>query len=465
MSLEKFLLNSTGKSYFLPAHGKGKALPEKFKGLLRKKPGVWDLPELPGLGGPLIRDGVVARSQDLSALESGAENCWYGVNGATGLLQAALFSVARPKQFVLMPRNVHRSVIQACILGEINPILYDLPFDEELGHYLPPDVNCLSNAFKKIKTKGIDIVAVILLNPTYQGYSSNLKSLIKEIHKYDLPVLVDEAHGTYFCIDFPGKLPDSALSAGADLVINSLHKSAQGLAQTAVLWSQGMRVDPVSIERSLLLIQTTSPSSLLLASCESALRVLRSKKGQRKIKNRIDNALKFREKLIKKGIPLVNNHDPLRLILNTAKIGVSGFEADEFFISNGVIAELPDPGCLTFCLGFAPHTDFVYSLESVFKKLLNFYKERPPLPIFIKPPLKSLRVPAISISNAWKLDHKKVELINSVGEVSADFICPYPPGIPIIIPGEKLDSEIVSWLISHHSKWPSQIPNYIRVVS
>ena len=117
------LQSRSGDWLHLPSHGRGQALPGPLRRLLHRPAGTWDLPELPQIRGPLERDGAVAASQAAAAEAYGADRCWYGVNGATGLLQAALLAMASPGEAVLMPRNVHRSLIQACVLGGITPVL------------------------------------------------------------------------------------------------------------------------------------------------------------------------------------------------------------------------------------------------------------------------------------------------------------------------------------------------------
>jgi arginine/lysine/ornithine decarboxylase len=135
MALLPLLKKRLGTSLFLPAHGRGQALPKDFKRLLRQRAGAWDLPELEEIGGPLERDGAVGESQRESAVAMGADYCWYGVNGATGLLQAALLAIAQPGDAVLMPRNVHRSLIQACVLGDIKPLPIQRSIPNETGTF------------------------------------------------------------------------------------------------------------------------------------------------------------------------------------------------------------------------------------------------------------------------------------------------------------------------------------------
>ena len=124
MALLPLLKKRLGTNLFLPAHGRGQALPRDVKRLLRQRAGAWDLPELAEIGGPLERDGAVGESQRESAAAMGSDHCWYGVNGATGLLQAALLAIAQPGDAVLMPRNAHRSLIQACVLGDILSLIH-----------------------------------------------------------------------------------------------------------------------------------------------------------------------------------------------------------------------------------------------------------------------------------------------------------------------------------------------------
>ncbi len=269
MALLPLLTRSLGQPLFLPAHGRGAALPAELRKLLQRRAGLWDLPELPSLGGPLEPNGAIGESQRAAAAAIGVDHCWYGVNGATGLLQAALLGIASPGETVLLPRNCHRSVIQACVLGDLNPLLFDLPFQTDRGHPAPVDGAWMKKVLAALPHQTPRIAAALLVHPTYQGYATNPKPLIDGLHSLGCPVLVDEAHGAHFAAHVDEHLPKSALQGGADLVVHSLQKSATGLAQTAVLWMQGQRVDPDRIRRSLGLLQTSSPSALLLASCGS----------------------------------------------------------------------------------------------------------------------------------------------------------------------------------------------------
>jgi len=459
------LLSSTGsENLFLPAHGRGDALPKKIRNLLKLRPGIWDLPELFEIGGPLIREGAIAESQNSSAYKVGVDRCWYGVNGATGLLQSSLLALAHPGQAVLMPRNIHKSCIQACLFGGLIPLLFDVPYLTDRGHSSVFDRRWLQKVFKKAEDLKEDIAAVVLVNPTYQGYSAEMKSLIEEVHLHSLPVLVDEAHGAYLISQIRQDLPKSAISFGADLVVHSLHKSAPGLVQSAVLWSQGDKVDPFKIERSIELLQTSSPSSLLLASCESAIKELIESKGLKKLKSRLEEAELLEEYLIDKEVPILKNTDPLRIILHTSKFGMSGIDVDRRFIKKRIIGELAEPGTLTFCLGFSSHKKLGKKFVKIWNEILTSLGQQKSC-FFKRPPFSMVSKPDKPCSYSWGSNFEKVNLRDAVGRISAEMVCPYPPGIPLLIPGEILDEARVNWLIEQKCFWPDQISDFVRVIS
>ena len=463
MSISSFLTKKFLKSLFFPAHNRGEALPKKLVKLLKNPPGYWDLPELPEIGSPLSKSGLIAKSQRDLSEKFEAKGCFFGVNGASGLIQSAVIAMAKPGESILMPRNVHISVVKICASQNIIPIFYDLEFSLETGHYKPITKSWLENAFKKIKSIKGKVVGVILVSPTYNGYANNLKPLIDLCHQKNLPVLVDEAHGSYFLFCENLDLPKSSLLLNADLVIHSLHKSLNGLTQTAVLWYKGDLVDKHNLIKSINLLQTTSPSSLLLSSCEESLKDWLNKKSLSRYQKRILEAKSIYKKLIQKNIPLIETQDPLKIILNTSKIGIDGFTADNFFYKNGLIAELPEMMTLTFCLGFSNQKDFVILFEKLWNKLLLNSKESKTLKV-IKPPFKLVQAPEIEIGIAWRSKTRSIPFSQSLSKISGDIICPYPPGIPLLVPGERIDRDRFNW-IKNQSLYNKDLVNFnIRVL-
>ncbi len=465
----------------LPAHGRGRALAPELTALLRRPPGSWDLPELPELGGPLEPEGAVAVAQAAAAARLGAERCWFGVNGASGLLQAALLGLADPGQRVLLPRNLHRSLLHGCLLGQLRPVLFDLPFDPASGLWLPPSPAHLEQVLAAALAAG-PLAALVLVSPSYQGLAGDLAALIALAHRHGLPVLVDEAHGAHGGLA-PG-LPPAALACGADLVVQSLQKAAGGLAQSAVLLlgprapgpgppgatSPGPvamgppRPDPERLERALLWLQTSSPSALLLASAEASLLHLHGPAGRRQLARALARARRLRTRLEAAGLPLLPGQDPLRLTLLTAPLGLNGLAADAWLLERGVIAELPEPGALTFCLGLDPPPGLGRCMRGA---LLALRRElaAAPLPPFTPPPLPLVAEPELPLEQAWRSPALALPLGALEGRIAARPLCPYPPGIPLLIPGERIDAGRAAWLRDQAALWPGQIADTVPVVA
>jgi len=463
MSISSFLTKKFLKSLFFPAHNRGEALPNKLVKLLNKPPGYWDLPELPEIGSTLSESGLVAKSQREFSENFCAKGCYFGVNGASGLIQSAIIAMANPGENILMPRNVHISVIKICAMQNIIPIFFDLDFSLETGHYKPITKDWLENVFNKINFNNEKIAGVILVSPSYHGYAGDLDPLIDLCHQKNLPVLVDEAHGSYFLFCDNLDLPKSALLSNADLVVHSLHKSLNGLTQTAALWYKGDLVNHNNLIKSINLLQTTSPSSLLLSSCEESIKDWLNKKSLSKYQKRILEAKSIYKKLIEKNIPLIETQDPLKIILNTSKVGIDGFTADNFFYRHGLIAELPEITTLTFCLGFANQKDFVNLFEKLWKKLLLNSKKLKSFKAF-KSPFKLVQAPEIEIGIAWRSETHSIPFSQSLNKISGDIICPYPPGIPLIVPGERIDIDRFNW-IKNQSMFNIDLVNFnIRVL-
>ena len=463
MSISSFLTKKFLKSLFFPAHNRGAALPKKLVKLLKNPPGYWDLPELPEIGSPLSQSGLIAKSQREFSDKFGAKGCFFGVNGASGLIQSAVIAMANPGENILMPRNVHISVIKICAMQNINPIFFDLEFSTVTGHYKPITKIWLENVFKKLNFDENKIAGVILVNPSYHGYAGDLEPLIDCCHQKNLPVLVDEAHGSYFLFCENLNLPKPALSSNADLVVNSLHKSLNGLTQTAVLWYKGNLINEYKLIKSINLLQTTSPSSLLLSSCEESIRDWLNKKSLSKYQKRILEAKSIYKKLIQKNIPLIETQDPLKIVVNTSKAGIDGFTADNFFYRNGLIAELPEMMTLTFCLGFGNQKDFLNLFEKLWKKLLLNSKKSKSLEV-LRSPFKLVQAPEIEIGIAWRSKTRSISFSQSLNKISGDIICPYPPGIPLLIPGEKIDIDRFNW-INNQSLCNKDLVNFnIRVL-
>jgi len=446
-------VGGTGVFLHLPAHRRGAGRPPSAVGF----PWPWDLPELPEIGGPLERQGAVADSQQQLAQALGAERSWYGVNGASGLLQACLLAAAQRPGQLLLPRNLHRSLLHGCALAGLTPSLYSPPLDLATGLWqpLPPE------QLERLLQQAGPVSLLVLLSPTYQGLASDLPALVAIAHRHGAPVLVDEAHGGHF--GFEPSLPMSALAAGADLVVHSVHKSLGGLGQSAALHAQGSAFEPAALEQALGWLQTSSPSALLMLSAEQAYRHRCSASGARQLRARLQQARVLKEQLLAAGIPLVANHDPLRLVLHTGAWGCSGADADAWLLERGVIAECPELFSLTFCLGLGPSQRAGRQLRQALQQLQQA------IGAAALPPLQPPRFPLISHlalapQQAWAMPSEAVPLDQATGCIAAELVCPYPPGIPLLLPGERLEPEHLGWLQQQQRLWAGQIPDTVRVL-
>jgi hypothetical protein len=168
--------------------------------------------------------------------------------------------------------------------------------------------------------------------------------------------------------------------------------------------------------------------------------------------------------LCRKGLPLLDTQDPLRLVLHSGSAGISGMEADNWLLPRGLVAELPEPATLTFCLGLARHRGLAAALHSRWRQLIQAHPGRAPQPDFEPPPLPLVASPLISLTRAWRAASRCVPLEDAEGGISADLLCPYPPGIPLLIPGERLDRSRIEWLLRQRTLWSDQLPACVRVI-
>ena len=218
------------------------------------------------------------------------------------------------------------------------------------------------------------------------------------------------------------------------------------------------------MERSLLWLQTSSPSALLLAAAAAAIAHGHSGAGRRQRQRAVGRALRLRQRLAALGFEIAAGDDPLRLVLATAPMGINGLEADVWLLEHGVIAELPEPGALTFCLGLEPPR----RLERLLPRRLVQLRQAlgaEALPPFEPPPLPLLARLELGVGEAWRAASEAVPLAESAGRIAAEPLCPYPPGIPLLIPGERIDAARAAWLEMQQSRWPGQIADTVRVVA
>ena len=443
-------VTKTHAPFYTPGHKRGIGI----NPLLKQRWGAdvfgWDLPELPGLDNLHAPSGMIASAQALAAEVFGAQQTWFLVNGSTAGVIAAILATCGEGDKIILPRNIHSSAIAGIIHAGAVPIFITPEYDRELdiAHSITPE------SVKFALEQHPDAVAVMVVYPTYYGACGDLAAIAEIVHSYDLPLLVDEAHGAHF--GFHADLPPAALSMGADLTVQSTHKLLGALTQSSMLHVNSNRIDRDRISRSLRLLQSTSPSYLLLASLDAARQQM-ALDGEELMSQTLELAKIARAKIsqieglsvfeLETTTPGCKYLDPTRLTVTVTGLNLTGFAADEILTDRlGVVAELPSMRHLTFIISLGNTLADIDRLVRALVELATNHAQDKYLE------LRSIELPriltsmAITPRQADRARHLSVSIDDAVGKISAESICPYPPGIPVLIPGEIITSEAVDYL-------------------
>jgi arginine decarboxylase len=437
--------------FYTPGHKRGNGMNSLLKNRWEKPVFGWDLPELPGLDNLHAPTGIIAAAQDLAAAAFSARQTWFLVNGSTAGIIAAILATCGEGEQIILPRNVHSAAIAGLIHAGAVPIFIAPEYDAklDLAHGVTPE------AVKSALERHPDAKAVMVVYPTYYGACGDLAAIAEIVHSYDLPLLVDEAHGAHF--GFHPDLPPAALAAGADLTVQSTHKLLGALTQSAMLHVNSDRIDPHRVSRALRSIQSTSPSYLLLAALDAARHQM-ALHGRELMAETIALARIARAEIanidglsvleLPQPTPGFNYLDPTRLTVTVTELNLTGFTADEILADElGVVAELPSRQHLTFIISLGNTRSDIDRLVSGFSKLATDYRQDLPLQLpQISPPAGILTEMAIAPRPASRAQHMRVASDEAIGKISAESICPYPPGIPVVIPGEIITADALEYL-------------------
>ena len=444
-------VNKSHAPFYTPGHKRGSGINLLLKARWGNDVFGWDLPELPGLDNLHAPDGVIGKAQDLAAITFGATQTWFLTNGSTAGVIAAILATCGEGEKIILPRNIHSSAIAGIIHAGAVPIFITPAYDStlDLAHGITPD------AIEFALERHPDTKAVMVVYPTYYGACGDLATIAGIAHSYGIPLLVDEAHGAHF--GFHPDLPPAALAAGADLTVQSTHKLLGSLTQSAMLHLNSDRIDSRRISQALRSIQSTSPSYLLLASLDAARHQM-ALNGRALMAETIALAKIARAKIaqidglsvleLTQPTPGFTYLDPTRLTVTVTDLKLTGFTADEILTDElGIVAELPSRQHLTFIISLGNTRADIDRLVAGFSKLATNYRQNLPLQLPpIQPPDRILTEMAISPRHASRALHVSVTSDKAIGKISAESICPYPPGIPVIIPGEIITTDALEYL-------------------
>jgi arginine decarboxylase len=437
--------------FYTPGHKRGLGMNPLLTNPWGDRVLGWDLPELPGLDNLHAPSGAIESAQLLAADIFGAHQTWFSVNGSTAGVIAAILATCGDGDKIILPRNIHSSAISGIIHAGAVPVFVNPSYERELdlAHSITPA------AVKFALEQHPDAKTVMMVYPTYYGAGGDLGAIAEIVHSYDLPLLVDEAHGAHF--GFHPDLPPSALSLGADLSVQSTHKLLGALTQSAMVHVRGSRIDRDRLSRCLRSIQTTSPSYLLLASLDAARQQM-ALQGKKLMSQTIELANIARAQISQiEGLSVVELNsttpgckyfDPTRLTVTVTGLNLTGFAADEILTDRlGVVAELPSLRHLTFIISLGNTLADIDRLVAAFTELATNYRQDLTIELpTISPPSEILTTTAMTPRQADRSPHLRVSIAAAVGKISAESICPYPPGIPIVMPGEIVTAEALDYL-------------------
>ncbi|AFY75540.1 arginine/lysine/ornithine decarboxylase [Pleurocapsa sp. PCC 7327] len=441
-------------SFYTPGHKRGRGTSDRIAELFGRQIFQSDLPDLPGLS-LFAPDGAIAKAQNLAAEAFGADRTWFLVNGSTCGVMAAIVATCAPGDKIILPRNIHQSAIAGLIVSGAHPVFVVPEYDPvvDLTHNVAPET--IAEALEQ----HADAKAVMIVSPTYQGICGDIAAIARQVHNYGIPLLVDEAHGAHFA--FHPALPTAALAAGADLAVQSTHKTLSAMTQASMLHLKGSRIDPGRVSQALQLLQSSSPSNLLLASLDAARQQMATQ-GKALLERTIRLADEARSRIGQiPGLSVLQPKptktpgfyalDPTRLTVTVSALGIDGFAADEIFYEQlGVTAELPTLQHLTFIITLGNTAEDSDRLVDAFKHLSDKYRsegtgkiEGQSLPKF--PPSPN-SMPVLSPRAAFFSPTETIPISQAIGRISAETICPYPPGIPILLPGEAITEDAIASL-------------------
>lgn len=458
------LKNNTGLLNKLEEYGKSDIYPFHMPGHKRAKiefpnPFQIDITEIEGFDNLHHPQGILKDAMEQASKIYGSDKSWFLVNGSSVGILSAVCGLTRRGGKIIMSRNCHKAVYHGVFLNELEAEYIYPQYIPEFGiqgGVLPEDVE------KSLK-KHPDTQIVLIVSPTFEGIVSDIKRISQIVHSYGIPLIVDEAHGAHFPFACQGEFPKSALDSGADVVIQSLHKTLPSFTQTAIIhWKKGYS-DEKKIERYLQIYQSSSPSYLFIGGIDWCIGKMAEDKGKRlhllaeRLQSFRSQAEKFqhiripgRELSGKNGVYDV---DLSKLVLSVKGTNIDGEKLSDL-LRNQYHLEMEM--CNTdYTLAMTSAFDREEGFERLFKALKELDEEISREDRLIPEVQKAVSYPqkaCMNIYQAWNSQTDRIRIEDAEGKISGEFVYIYPPGIPVIVPGERLDRKIIEIIKEYKAK-------------
>lgn len=382
---------------------------------------------------------IIQEAHELLAEAFGADQAYILINGTTQGIHAMMLAAIKPGEKILLPRNAHKSAINGVILAGGRPAFVEGEYDPKLGiaH------NLSFNDVKEAIRLNPDAKAIFILNPTYYGVPSELKKIIDYAHQKELIVLCDEAHGTHW--QFSDKYPMSAMEAGADMSAASMHKTAGSLTQSSILLWNTDRIASTEVWGVLAMLNSTSANYLLMSSVDAA-RAYLVERGKEELDKAYELAKYAREEIKKiPGLEVLEKQgmDLTKVVIYTRGVGLSGFDVYDYLRDeHDIQIELAESRVCMAVVSMADTKETIDVLIEGLKSVVKTHaKEQDAEDIITLKPAQTVTVmPPRDAMNSVK---KEIYYKNAVNKISADTFMFYPPGIPLLLPGELVTDSII----------------------
>jgi arginine decarboxylase len=441
--------------YTPPGHKQGRGTDPRVLEVLGREAFLSDVLTTNGLDDRTSSHGYLQQAQELMADAVNAETAFFSTCGSSLSVKTAMISVAGPGEKLLIARNIHKSVISGLLLAAIEPAWVDPVWDDDLEIAHPPTVEEIEKAWEAHP----DAKGLLTLGPTDYGVAGSLQAVVEACHRRDKPIIIDEAWGAH--LPFHDALPTWGMDANADVCVTSVHKAGSGFEQSSVFHLKGDRVDPAVLKQREDLLATTSTSSLVYAALDGWRRqmvelgrglidaALKHAEALRDGVNQIDglHATTVEELLARRGVAEV---DPYHVLVEVADLGITGYQAADWLRPNhGIGVGLSDHRRMEALITHGDDDATVERLVDALHDLARRHGEIEPSPRVRIPALEHLDLETVMLPrDAFFGRTESVPADEAVGRIAAELATPYPPGVPVLVPGDLITKEAVDYLRS-----------------